>query len=79
MLHPDSIYKSLLKNKRFIKDLFINIINLDWVKNIDFDSFELISTEFISSNHTKRISDIIYKVKVAQKQIYCTIYQWCQN
>ena len=73
MLHPDSIYKSLLKNKRFIKDLFINIINLDWVNNIDFESFELISTEFISSNQTKRISDIIYKVKVKDEVFYIAV------
>jgi len=39
----------------------------DWVKELDFDTCERLEKSFISEHYKETASDIIYKVKLKQK------------
>lgn len=63
-------YKYLFSHPGFVKQLLLSFINLDWVKNIDFDKLEKIETSFVRKNYKKKESDIIYKLTYKDKTAY---------
>ena len=69
----DTGYKKLFSDKRFFRQLLETFVDLDWVKDIDFDSCELLDKSFIADHYKETESDIIYKVKLREQDLYIII------
>ena len=69
----DTGYKKLFSDKRIFRQLLETFVDLDWVKDIDFDSCELLDKSFVSDHYKETESDIIYKVKLKGRDLYIII------
>ncbi len=69
----DTGYKRLFSDKRIFRQLLETFVDLDWVKDIDFDSCELLDKSFVSDHYKETESDIIYKVKLREQDLYIII------
>jgi predicted transposase/invertase (TIGR01784 family) len=69
----DKGYKWLFKNKTIFRQLLETFVSLDWVKELDFDTCERLDKSFISDHYKETASDIIYKIRLKQKEIYIVI------
>ncbi len=56
--NPDYIFKDLFKNKELIIDLLKNIIDKDWVRDIDFDTLELLLAKWLPLKFLKILKKI---------------------
>ena len=45
----------------------------EWVKELDFDSCQTVDKSFVSDQYKKTESDIIYRLKIKDKEIYIFI------
>ena len=77
MVHKvhDHGYKRLFSNKTLFRQLLETFVNLPWVKEIDYDTAQTIDKSFIDEEYTETESDLIYKVKLKNKElfIYCLL------
>lgn len=48
-------------------------VNEDWVKELDFDNCDTVDKSFISEHYKETESDIIYKLRLKDKEIYIFI------
>ena len=71
--NPDLIFKELFKVKAAVTDLLVHIIGKDWANYIDYDTLELQPTELIHKRFKKRITDLVYKVKIKDELFYIII------
>ena len=69
----DRGYKILFKNKTLFRQLIQNFVDENWVKDLDFDSCETLDKSFVSEQYRKTESDLIYKVKLKDKELYIFI------
>jgi predicted transposase/invertase (TIGR01784 family) len=69
----DSGYKKLFSNKVIFRQLIETFVKEDWVKDVDFDSCQTVDKSFVSDQYKKTESDIIYKLKIKDKEIYIFI------
>ncbi len=69
----DSGYKKLFSNHELVRQLVTGFVDHDWVKNIEFSTLERIDKSFISDEFAERESDLIYKVKLKEQDIYIFI------
>jgi predicted transposase/invertase (TIGR01784 family) len=69
----DKGYKRLFKNKTIFRQLLETFVTEDWVKELDFDNCERLEKSFISEHYKETASDIIYKIKLKQKDIFIII------
>lgn len=69
----DSGYKKLFSNKVIFRQLIETFVNEDWVKDLDFESCEPVDKSFISDHYKETGSDIIYKLKLKEKEVYIFI------
>ena len=65
----DSGYKKLFSNKVIFRQLIETFVKEDWVKDVDFDSCQTVDKSFVSDQYKKTESDIIYKLKIKNKEI----------
>lgn len=66
----DKGYKKLFSNKVIFRQLMETFVHEDWVKDLDFDSCETLNKSFISSHYKETESDIIYKIRLRDKEVY---------
>ena len=66
----DSGYKMLFEVKSQFIELIRTFVKEDWVREINENDIELTTNEFITINGHKRVSDIVYKVKMNGKMLY---------
>jgi len=66
----DRGYKYLFSNPLLVKELLESFVNMDWVGRIDFSKAESLNTSFVSDEFKHRESDIIYKLKLNDNEIY---------
>jgi len=66
----DSGYKKLFSNKVIFRQLIETFVKEDWVKDLDFDSCDTVDKSFISEHYKETESDIIYKLRLRDKEIY---------
>jgi len=66
----DMRYKKLFSNVKLVKELFESFVNVPFVKELDFDNAEKIDKSFVSENFTEKESDIIYRVKHKDRDVY---------
>ena len=71
--NPDLIFKELFKLKESVKDLLVNIIGKEWAEYIDYDSIEYLPTESIHNRFIKRITDLVYRVRIKGELVYIVI------
>ena len=71
--NPDLIFKELFKLKESVKDLLVNIIGKQWAEYIDYDSIELLSNELTHNRFIKRITDLVYRVRIKGELVYIVI------
>ena len=69
----DKGYKRLFKNKTIFRQLLETFVTENWVKDLDFDNCERVEKSFISGHYKETASDIIYKIKLKQKDIFIVI------
>jgi predicted transposase/invertase (TIGR01784 family) len=69
----DKGYKRLFKNQTIFRQLLETFVTTDWVKDLDFETCERLDKSFISEHYKETASDIIYKIKLKQKEIFIVI------
>ncbi|MBC7473794.1 MAG: Rpn family recombination-promoting nuclease/putative transposase [Candidatus Sericytochromatia bacterium] len=75
----DHAYKKIFSNKTFFRQLLQSFVDMPWVKDIDFDSSETVNKSFISDDYKNTESDLIYKLKLKDKDIYVYILMEFQS
>lgn len=66
----DSGYKKLFSNKVIFRQLLETFVTEDWVQELDFDNCETVDKSFISEHYKETESDIIYKVRLRDNDLY---------
>lgn len=69
----DKGYKRLFRNKAIFRQLLETFVPEPWVKELDFDSSECLEKSFIAEHYKETISDIIYKIRLKQRDAYIII------
>ena len=69
----DSGYKKLFSNKVIFRQLVETFVAENWVKDLDFEHCERLDKSFLSGHYKKTKSDIIYKLKLKEKDVYILI------
>lgn len=65
----DKSYKDLYSKKEVALDLFKNLIDLEWVKNLDLDNLNLVNKSFVTSDYEDTECDIVYKANIGEKEV----------
>lgn len=68
--NKDSSFKELFEVKAQFIELIRTFIKEEWVREINEENIELTTNEFVMWNAHKRTSDLIYKVKIAENELY---------
>ncbi|HCL56475.1 MAG TPA: hypothetical protein DHW82_05640 [Spirochaetia bacterium] len=66
----DSAYKYLFSNKNIFIQLIKGFVHEDFVRDLDFKHIELLDKSFVTDDFLKRESDVIYKLKLKDKEFY---------
>ena len=69
----DSAYKFLFSNKRIFHQLLTSFVPEAFVKDLSPDDLYPVDKSFISEEFTKRESDLIYRVKREDREVYIYI------
>ncbi len=69
----DSGYKKLFSNKTIFRQLLQTFVKEPWVDELDFDSCETIDKSFISEHYKTTESDLIYKIRLNDQDLYIFI------
>ena len=69
----DSGYKKLFSNRTIFQQLMEHFVQQPWVTELDFNSCETVDKSFVSAHYKETESDLIYKVKVRDENIYIYI------
>ena len=66
----DNAYKYLFSNKRIFFQLVTSFVKEDFVTEITLDNIELLDKSFVSDEFLARESDIIYRIKLKDSEVY---------
>ena len=69
----DSGYKKLFSNRTIFRQLIETFVNQEWVHSLDFDTCEPLDKSFISEHYKETESDLIYKVRFHNREVYIYI------
>lgn len=69
----DCDYKKLFSNKVIFRQLMETFVTESWVKELDFDNCETVDKSFISDHYKETESDIIYKTRLKDQDVYIFI------
>ncbi len=71
----DRAYKDIFTNKKSFLNLLKSFIHEPWVKEIDENGLELINRSYILPDYIKKETDIVYRLKIAEREIifYCLL------
>lgn len=69
----DSAYKYLFSNKRIFHQLLTSFVPEEFVEDLSADDLHSVDKSFISEEFTKRESDLIYRVKRGDREVYIYI------
>ncbi|WP_179958212.1 Rpn family recombination-promoting nuclease/putative transposase [Chitinimonas arctica] len=70
MLDNDAAYKCLFSYPHSVEKLLREFIREDWVKQLDFASLERINGSFVSDRWRRQMSDVVWKVRLADQDLY---------
>ncbi len=73
-ISADKLFKKIFEDQSIVEDLLVNIVDEEWVHELDFNSLHALKTELIAhtSPLTKRIVDLAYEVK-SKNELYFII------
>ncbi len=69
----DRSYQKLFSNKEIFRQLLTSFVHESWVKDLDFSGCELIKSAFVSRKYKKTFSDLLYKLKLRDRDLYVVI------
>ncbi|QDQ25604.1 transposase [Chitinimonas arctica] len=73
----DAAYKCMFSYPRAVEDLLRDFVGDEWVEKVDFSSLERINGSFIDDKRRRRITDVIWKVRLADQDLYiCLILEF---
>jgi len=75
----DRGYKKLFSNKVIFRQLLETFVAEDWIKDLDFDNCETLDKSFVSKHYIETESDIIYRIKLKDKDVYIFILMEFQS
>lgn len=75
----DYAYKKIFSNKTFFRQLLESFVDMPWIKDIDFETAETVNKSFISDDYKNTESDLIYKLKLKDREIYVYILMEFQS
>jgi len=71
----DKGYKELLSHKKTFVELLRSFVKEKWVNDVDEENLELINKSYITPEYLEKEADIIYKVRLKEKDVifYCLL------
>ncbi len=66
----DSGYKKLFSNRTIFRQLLETFVDEPWVKELDFGQAETVDKSFVADHYKATESDLIYKVKLQDRDLY---------
>jgi predicted transposase/invertase (TIGR01784 family) len=71
----DKGYKELLSHKKTFVELLRSFVKEQWVNDVDEENLELINKSYITPEYLEKEADVIYKVRLKEKDIifYCLL------
>ncbi len=69
----DSGYKKLFSNQTIFRQLIQTFVKADWVDELDFSSCQTVDKSFISEHYKETESDLLYKVRLRERELYIYI------
>jgi len=68
--HSDTRYTELFSNPLFVRSLLENFVQEDFAQHLDFSSMEPYKTKFVTEAFASRESDVIWKVRFRDRDLY---------
>jgi predicted transposase/invertase (TIGR01784 family) len=69
----DTGYKRLFSNKTIFRQLLETFVNEAWVRELDLSTCQTIDKSFISAHYKETESDIIYKIRMKERDVYIVL------
>jgi hypothetical protein len=66
----DSRYAELYSHPAFVRRLLESFVQEDFVRNLDFSGMEPYRTKFVTEDFARRESDVIWKVRFMEKDLF---------
>jgi len=66
----DNSYKLLFSHAEMIRDLLLGFVKEEWVRELDFNTLEKVSSSYVSDDIRDRHDDIIWRVKWGKSWLY---------
>ncbi len=65
----DKSYKDLYSKKEIALDLFKNLSNAEWVKDLKAEDLTLVNNTYITADYEEKEADIVYKAEIDGKEV----------
>ena len=75
----DSGYGTLFRNRTIFRQLVETFVKEPWVAELDFAQAETVETTFIDEDYRQTESDLIYRLKLRDKEVYFYILMEFQS
>ncbi len=79
MTTHDSRYKRFLSNPSIAGQLLTRFVKENFVKELDFSSFELMDKQFVNRKHKRHESDLCYRARCKGREVYIYILMEFQS
>jgi predicted transposase YdaD len=66
----DARYKLLFSHPIFVRRLLESFVDLPFIGDIDFEALEQVNASFVSEEFARREADVIWKLPVAESEVY---------
>ncbi|KXJ04639.1 Uncharacterized protein YjiP, partial [Exaiptasia diaphana] len=70
----DASYKSFFSHKAMVEPLIRRLVAESWVEQLDFSTLQPVKTHFVGPQNRKRDSDLIWRVKLRQREEWLYVY-----
>jgi predicted transposase/invertase (TIGR01784 family) len=66
----DPSYKQIFSHPQMVRDLLRGFVKEDWVQDLDYDSLERVSGQYVSDDLRAREDDIVWRIRQRGQWIY---------
>lgn len=71
--HSDARYAELFSHPLFVQRLLEHFVHEDFAKELDFKAMEPVKTKFVTEAYARRESDVIWKLRFRDRELYLLI------
>ena len=71
--HHDHSYKRLFSHREMVRDLLVQFVREDWVRQVDLDTLETVKGSFVTDDFRDREDDIIWRLRWGGGWLYVYI------